>query len=537
MDTIYVTGHRNPDTDSIVAAMAYAALRNALGDREYEAACLGHVSDETQHVLDRFGFEAPRRIVSMHTQVKDLEFDTPPVLSTAVTMGRAWNALDQLAGINALPVANEDGTLYGMLSRSNVANYNMGLVTTGKLEAVPLFNVLSVLEGKVINDAGESIDEISGEVTIALPQSRDNLVFNSADTVLLCGHQPEMIRRALEMNVNCVVLCQAELPEDLRTMPTRTCIITTPYDAYRTARLIFQSTPIGRICGKEELVCFHLEDRVDDVRERMLKHRFSSYPILDEQEQVVGILSRYHLLRPRRKRVVLVDHNEAAQSVPGLEEAEILEIIDHHRLADIQTTNPIYVRNEPVGSTNTIIASMFQDRGLMPSEKMAGMMAAAILSDTVMFKSPTCTDRDIRTAERMARIANVSLDELGKEIFSTYTDSKTAKELLMSDYKEFHIAGHDLAVAQITCVDSPKLLERKDEFLERMALLAEQKGFSMIILMLTDVLLEGSQIIYLGDNDVISQAFNIIPKENTFFLPQVMSRKKQVIPMLSALWG
>ena len=390
MDPIYVTGHRNPDTDSIVAAMAYAALRNALGDREYEAACLGHVSDETQIVLDRFGFQPPRRISGMYTQVKDLDYDTPPVLSTAVTVGRAWSILQEgERSITSVPVANEDGTLFGMLSREDVASYNMAQVFLGVLERVPLFNVLSVLEGKILNDAGENTDTISGEVNIALPQSRENLLFNRKDSIVLCGHQPDMIRRALEMNVSCLVLCQAELDEELRNMDTTTCIISTPYDAYRAARLIFQSTPIGRICRTKELVCFHLEDRVDDVKEQVLKHRDPCYPILDENEKVVGVLTRYHLLRPRRKRVVLVDHNEAAQSVPGLEEAEILEIIDHHRLADIQTTNPIYVRNEPVGSTNTIIASMFQDRGLMPSEKMAGMMAAAILSDTVMFKSPT----------------------------------------------------------------------------------------------------------------------------------------------------
>ena len=537
MDPIYVTGHRNPDTDSIVAAVAYTALRNALGDREYEAACLGHVSDETQIVLDRFGFRPPKRITSMYTQVRDLEFDTPPVLSAAVTVGRAWEVLQQQKNISAVPVANEDGTLFGMLSRENVASYNMALVTAGMLERVPLFNVLSVLEGKILNEAGESIDTVSGEVTIALPQSRENLLFNQKDSVVLCGHQPDMIRRALEMNVNCLVLCQAELSEELRCLPTETCIISTPYDAYRAARLIFQSTPSGRICRTTELVCFHLEDRVDEVRETVLKHRDPCYPILDDNDKVVGVLTRYHLLRPRRKRVVLVDHNEAAQSVPGLEEAEILEIIDHHRLADIQTNNPIYVRNEPVGSTNTIIASMFQDRGLMPSEKMAGMMAAAIISDTVMFKSPTCTERDRRTAERMARIANVSLDELGKEIFSASVGSKTAEDLLFTDYKEFHIAGHDLAVAQITCVDSPRMLERKDEFLELMRKTAKEQDFSMVILMLTDVLLEGTQIIYLGDDDTIRQAFNVSPKDNTVFLPRVMSRKKQVIPMLSALWG
>ena len=537
METIYITGHRNPDTDSIVAAMAYAALRNALGDRNYEAACLGRVSDETQIVLNRFGFQPPQRITSMHTQVKDLDFDKPTVFSTAVTMGRAWEELSKLSGLNAIPIANEDGTLFGMLSRTDVADYNMNMVAGGRLNAVPLFNVLSVLEGKVINDAGEQIDEISGNVTIALPQSRENLLFNDPETVVLCGDQPDMIRRALQMNVNCLVLCQAQLPVELRDIPTRTCVIATPYDAYRAVHLLFQSTPIGRICGGQTLISFHTEDRVDDVREIMLKHRFSSYPVLDENEKVVGVLSRYHLLRPRRKRVVLVDHNEAAQSVPGLEEADILEIIDHHRLADIQTANPIYVRNEPVGSTNTIIAGMFQDRGLMPSEKMAGMMAAAIISDTVMFKSPTCTEQDRRTAERMARIANVSLEELGKEIFSASTGNKSAEEQFYADYKEFHIAGHDLAVSQITCVDSQELLCRKDDFLKLMRDAADRKGFDLVMLMLTDVLMEGTQIIYLGDADSIHQAFGVTPKDSTAFLPGIMSRKKQVIPMLSALWG
>ena len=537
MDPIYVTGHRNPDTDSIVAAMAYAALRNAVGDREYEAACLGHVSDETQIVLDRFGFQPPKRIYNMFTQVRDLEFDTPPLLGAAVTVGRGWKILQQQKNISAVPVTNEDGTLYGMLSRENVASYNMEVVSAAMLNSVPLFNVLSVLEGRVLNDAGENTDVICGEVTIALPQEQENLLFNSADAIVICGHQPDMIRRALEMNVNCLVLCQAELSEELRELPTKTCIISTPYDAYRAARLIFQSVSIDRICRTEDLVCFHLDDRVDEVREKVLQFRDPCYPILDETEKVVGVLTRYHLLRPRRKRVVLVDHNEIAQSVPGLEETDILEIIDHHRLADIQTNNPIYVRNEPVGSTNTIIASMFQDRGLMPSAKMAGMMAAASLSDTVMFKSPTCTDRDRRTAERMARIANVSLEELGKEIFSASVEGKSVRELLFSDYKEFHIAGHDLAVAQITCVDSPHMLQRKNEFLELMEQTAKEKGFSMVILMLTDVLLEGTQLIYVGNHETIEQAFNVQPKESTVFLPKIMSRKKQVIPMLSALWG
>ena len=537
MDPIYVTGHKNPDTDSIVAAMAYAALRNALGDREYEPACLGQVSDETQRVLDRFGFQAPRRITGMHTQIRDLDFDRPPVLSGAVTVERAWELLQEDKTQAAIPVANEDGTLFGMLSREDVASYNMSQIDTGVLEQVPINNLLSVLEGRICNEAGENTDTVSGEVVIALPQQRQTLPVRGENAIILCGHQPELIRSAMEQNVRCLILCQADLPGQLRQLPTQTCVIATDLDPYRASRMLFQSTPIGRICHRDDMICFHLEDRVDDVRELVLKHRHPCYPILNEKEQVVGILGRYHLLRPRRKRVVLVDHNEAAQSVPGLEEAEILAIIDHHRLADIQTAAPIYVRNEPVGSTNTIIASMYRDRGVTPTEGMAGMMAAAILSDTVMFKSPTCTDRDRQTAQRMARLAGISLEDLGREIFSVSADSRTARELLQADYKEFHIAGHALAVSQITCMDSPQLLERREEFLELMRTTARDKGFDMVLLMLTDVLLEGTKLLFVGDEEVIQQAFNVQPRDNAAFLPGIMSRKKQVIPSLSALWG
>ena len=537
MDPIYVTGHRNPDTDSIVAAIAYTALRNACGEREYEAACLGQVSDETQIVLKRFGFQAPKRIKDLYNQVRDLDFDKPPVLNTGVTVGRAWDEFQDYPAIAAVPVAREDGSLYGILSRTDIANYNMTRIASGILEEVPLFNVLSVLEGRILNDAGENTDTIAGEVIIALPQAQENLLFQKQESIVLCGHQPDMIRRALTMNVRCLVLCQTELDQEFREFPTETVIISTPLDAYRAAQLIFQSTPVGRICVTQGLVSFHLNDRVDDVKEMVLKYRHPSYPILDEEEKVVGILTRYHLLRPRKKRVVLVDHNEAAQSVPGLEEAELLEIIDHHRLADIQTSNPIYVRNEPVGSTNTIIAGMFQDRGLMPSANLAGMMAAAIISDTVMFKSPTCTQRDIRMAERLARIGNVSLALLGREIFSASVDNKTAQEVLFTDYKEFHIAGHDLGVAQITCIDSGAAMERKDELLEQMTKTRKENNLDLIMLMLTDVLLEGTQILYVGDDDIIQQAFGVTPRENTAFLAHVMSRKKQVIPMLSVLWG
>ena len=274
------------------------------------------------------------------------------------------------------------------------------------------------------------------------------------------------------------------------------------------------------------------------MREVLLKSRYRCYPVLDENERVVGTLSRFHLLRPRRKRVVLVDHNESAQSVPGLDQVEIMEIIDHHRLADIQTVQPISVRNEPVGSTNTIITAMYQELGVMPSPKMAGLMAAAILSDTVMFKSPTCTKRDIAMAERLARIAHISLEELGRELFSVQgTDDKPIEELFRTDYKVFHIAEHNIGVSQITCAEAAGLLARREEFLAYMTKLKKDKEFDFVILMITDVLQEGSHILYVGGDDAMQQAFSVEPKDNYMFLPGVMSRKKQIIPMLTALWG
>ena len=538
MDPIYVTGHRNPDTDSIVSAMAYAALQNAIGERDYVPARLGHISDETQLVLDRFGFEPPMRIQTMRTQVRDLDYDTPPALGCAVTMGRAWDALQSDRSIPAIPVVHDDGTLYGMISPAEIAAYDMQTLSTPCVQDIPVFNLLSVLDGKIINDAGYSVDRLSGEVTIAVPQSNPNLLFPGPESIVIVGEQPDVARRAIEQNVNCLIVCQAGLPEELREMPTKTCIIATPFDAYKAARMVYYAIEVARVCRTEDLEAFHLTDYLDDVREIVLKSRHRSYPILDENDKVVGTLSRYHLIKPRRKRVVLVDHNEAAQSVPGLEQAEILEIIDHHRLADIQTGGPIYFRNEPVGSTATIISEMYQERGLMPPAKLAGLIAAAIVADTVMFKSPTSTAVDRRMADRMARIANISLEELGQTIFSaSISDDKPADVLLFTDFKDFHIADHDFGVSQITCVDSNRMMQRKDEFLSVMRKTMEERGYTLMILMLTDVLLEGTHLLYLGDEDIITQAFGVQLKDHTCFLPGVVSRKKQVIPSLTALWG
>lgn len=537
MNRIFVTGHRNPDTDSIVAAMSYAALKNALGKNKYTAAHLGTISDETDRMLKHFGFDPPQTLKNVRTQVQDLEFDRPPCLNPSVTMDRAWRMM-RAQKISALPVVNEDGTLYGMLSAGDIATFSLNTISEPRVVDIPMFNLLSVIEGRIVGEGGHLVDSLTGTVSIALPQQCENLLFDGADSIVLCGSQPDMIRRALDMQVACVILCQTEIDERWLENAGKTCVISTPFDASRVHRLIYQATPISRPCATGDLICFHLDDYIDDVREVVLKSRYRCYPVLDENEHVVGTLSRYHLLKPRRKQVVLVDHNELSQTVPGIEQAEILTIIDHHRLADIQTLQPIHFRNEPVGSTNTIIATMYQECGVVPSPKMAGLMAAAILSDTVMFKSPTCTPRDVAMAERLARIARVSLDDLGRELFSADSaGEKPVEELLQSDFKEFHIAEYNLGVGQVTCSDSASLLARKEEFLTAMGRMQQQRGYDLVMLMLTDVLLEGTQLLYLGSDDTIRNAFSVEPKDNAVFLGGVMSRKKQVIPMLTTLWG
>ena len=540
MGTVYITGHRNPDSDSILSSLSYAALKNALGERQYVAARLGSVSDETQLILDRFHAEAPLLINNVRNQVRDLDFDTPPMISPAATISRASEAMKD-AHISVLPVVNEDGTLFGMLSAGDVANYDLSCVRDPMIRNVPIYNVISVLEGKIHHRGGETRDTISGEINIALPTSREHLLFSEKNTIVICGNQPKMFNRALEIGVDSIIVCQSEVDEEILDRAGETCIISTPLDAYQTVRLLCHAQPISHICNhnSKEMVAFHLDDYISDVENAVLESRFRAYPILDENEHVVGTLSRFHLLRPRRKRVILMDHNEQAQSVPGLEEAKILEIIDHHRLADIETTGPVYVRNEPVGSTCTIVAGMYQEKGMMPTEKIAGLLAAGIVSDTVMFKSPTCTPRDIKVANRLARIADISLDELGRAIFSaTSGDDKSAETMLNTDYKEFHIAGHSLAVSQITCMDSDRVLKRKDEFLKVMRETLKKKKLDLVALMITDVLLEGTQLLFVGDEESIRHAFNLKHDAgNCAFLPKIMSRKKQVIPTLSAMWG
>ncbi len=538
MDITYVCGHKNPDTDAIVAAMSYAALRNTLGDNGYVAARLGAPNDETASLLKHFDLEPPVLLPTVRTQVRDLDFDQPPLLGKQVPVSKAWEILTEHPGLSVLPVTEENGALFGVLTAGGIAESDMRTVQAPAVDNAPVFNVLSALEGRILNREEDVFESLSGEITIALPSAGGCLKGLSRNTIVLCGEQEDVIRQALALQVSCIILCQSSLAEKYRGIASSVCVISTPLDAWRAARALCLAIPVERIAQREKLVCFHLEDFLDDVKETVLQSRFRSYPILDRQNRVVGTLSRYHLLRPKRKRVVLVDHNEVAQSVPGLEQAELIGIIDHHRLGDVQTGYPVFMRNEPVGSSTTIVATMYQEQGLMPGTKLAGLMAAAIISDTVMFKSPTTTARDQRMAERLARIAGVNLEAIGREVFSANSAEKPAGDLLRTDFKEFHLADHYLGISQITTMDTAGLLERKEEFLAEMKRMKEEKKYDMILLMCTDVLREGTELLWIGDRDIIRQAFNLSePPEESLFLPGLVSRKKQMVPALAFLWG
>ncbi|MCR5171755.1 MAG: putative manganese-dependent inorganic diphosphatase, partial [Treponema sp.] len=400
---------------------------------------------------------------------------------------------------------------------------------------IPVFNLLSALEGLIINHEQDFFDYITGE--IAIPLSESSPV--RSGMIVLCGNQKEIADRALEAGAACLILCQTSLTEQYRNISSGTCIISTPFDPYRAARMIFQAVPVGRIAFSDDLVVFHLNDYLDDVRDIVVKNRFRSYPVLNEEEKVVGTLSRYHLINPKRKKIVLVDHNEIGQSVSGLDQAEIIGVIDHHRLADVQTGNPIFVRNEPIGSTTSIIASMYQEHGLMPSPNLAGLMAAAIISDTVMFKSPTCTMRDKLLAERLARHAGIDPEELGRAMFSRgASPDMPVADLIKNDQKEFHLSSHSVCISQITTVDSDRFMERKDEIFTELEKQRAEKKYDLMIVMITNVLKEGTDLIFAGDVEAIHSAFNVDGVlDHHIFLPLVVSRKKQIVPALSQIWG
>jgi len=543
MSKIYITGHRNPDTDSIVSAMAYAALKNALGEREAVAVRLGELNNETMTVLEKFGFQPPELITTVKTQLSDVQFDRPPIIGPGVTVRTAWDIM-LTHNVQMLAVADEDCKLVGVLNVSDIAEHDMRSAHDGLFVEATAFNLASALEGLLVSQT-DDWEVIAGPIHI----STDDVEYMNDElcggAVLIAGNQKGIVEAAIKSNVRCLVLCQVDAGTDIynsASTQSEMCVIATHYDPYRASRMISHAIPVSKLMRTEDIVSFHIDDFLDDVRSTMLKNRAPSYPVLDSEGRVLGTVSRYHLLNHNRKKVILVDHNEMSQSVPGLEQAELLEIIDHHRIADLQTKNPVYFRGEPVGSTTTLIASLYFEHGVTPSRNMAGLMAAGIISDTVMFKSPTCTEKDKRMAYRMVQLSGIDIDKLGEEMFSAAVSNEnlTPEALLMRDFKELKIGDRRVGIGQVTCMSYDTLEPLHDELLKCMENVRKSRSCDLVLLMLTQIIDAGTLLLYVGDGaeDLLARAFTgfeLRAAEHYIVLPGVMSRKKQVVPNISAV--
>ncbi|MBE6059761.1 MULTISPECIES: putative manganese-dependent inorganic diphosphatase [unclassified Clostridium] len=538
VNKVYITGHRNPDSDSICAAIAYSEFKNKTQRINAIPIRLGEISRETQFILDYFGVQPPQLVQTVKPQIIDLKIDTVAPIASDISLKMAWSIMKQ-KNIKTLPVIYPNEKLAGIVSVSNLAASYLDIWDNYVLakSKTSLSNILETLSAKIVYLSDENL-ELKGKVVVSMMEPNDrNLI--EAEDICICGDRELVQEFVLDCNARLMIITNNTNPSEkiIDLAKEKGCtIITTPYDSFTAARLIPQSIPIEYVMTKNNLITFSTSDFIEEIKDIMLETRYRSYPVLDEDGSVVGSISRYHLITQQRKKVILVDHNEKTQSVDGLEDADILEIIDHHRIGDIQTGQPIYFRNEPVGSTSTIVANIFFENGIRPSKKVAGLLCGAIISDTLLLKSPTATIVDEIILKRLAEIASIDIEKFAQEMFKAGTslEGKSSKELLYQDFKIFNMGNFKVGVGQITTTYmdgfTPLINDLKTVMNEK----ASQGKFDLIILMVTDIFKSSSLFIVCGEHkEVFSRAFNIKLNNGTAYIDQVVSRKKQVIPPLT----
>lgn len=544
MQTIWVVGHKNPDTDSICAAIAYAALKNATEENHYIAKRAGSLNSETRYVLDRFGVEEPALITDVGAQIKDIDYRRTEGVSGHYSLRKAWELMRSL-DVVTLPVVDASGHLKGIIAGGDIAYSYMDVLDNRILgrAKTQYRNIIETLHGVMVT-GNDHAYFTKGKVVVA-SGNRDAMRSEiETDDLVILGNIKERQLIAIEQGASCVIICN-ETKVDVevieRAKEAECVLITTEYDSFTTARLIHQSMPIRYFMTKENLITFEPDDYVDDVKEAMSKIRHRDFPILDEQRHLVGMMSRRHLLDMKKKQLILVDHNEKTQAVDGVDQADILEIIDHHRLGSLETISPIFFRNQPLGCTATIITQMYEEKGVEITPQIAGLLCSAILSDTLMFRSPTCTPVDEATARRLASIAKVDVEELAGAMFEAGSDysSKSAEEIFHQDFKIFESDDITFGVAQVSAVSRKQLRAIQPQLQAYLETAMAEKGLRMVFVMLTDIFSEETELIYAGAmaRDIIEQAFGVSEtEEGTFLLPQVVSRKKQFIPpMMQAM--
>ncbi len=535
---IYVIGHKNPDTDSICSALAYAWLKNQEGSgTDYCAFRAGALNRETEFVLSHLGVAPPQICTDVSPQVRDMEIRREPGIDPEMSVRAVWTMMRD-EEVDTLCVTNQEKELLGVIAVKDIANANMDLLDTNILAAAntAYANLISTLEGELL--VGDAEDRVKGHLHIGTsPEAMDGVI-QPGDLVLL-SNRYEVQLCAIESGAACIVVCcGSTVPSTILSYARdKGCaVITTHYDTYAAARLVSTAAPVRHLMKSSGLFRFDLTTPLEDVEKVMASVRLQYFPVLDEEGKYCGMISRRNYLNLRSKKVILVDHNERTQAVDGIEQAEILEIIDHHRIGALETDGPVYFRNVPVGCTATIVYQMCQEKGVTPPRQIAGLLLSAILSDTLKFRSPTCTPADVAAARTLAQLAEEDIDAYAEQMFEAGGDltGRTAAEVFQSDFKIFQFGQRRFGVGQANFMTEKSRKAAEELLAPYLPEAAGEQGVSLLFYLLTDTPGESSRVLCYGKGakELLREAFGVEPVDGKIILPGVVSRKMQFIPPL-----
>jgi manganese-dependent inorganic pyrophosphatase len=538
-EEIHVIGHINPDTDSVCSAIAYAAFKRQMTGKNYTAKRAGQINSETRFVLQKFGVPEPEYLSDVRTQVFDIDVVQVPGVGSDISLKRAWEIMKE-GGLATLPVVCKNGQLEGLITIEDIAKSYMDVYDSciiAKAET-PFRNLIETLEGEmIVGDPDEIIQSGKCLIAAANPDLMENYI--EKDDIVILGNRYESQLCAIEMGAKCIIVCDGSLVSFTikKLAESKGCfIIKTPYDTYTATRLVNQSMPIRYFMKQKALITFQRNDYVDDIRETMAKKRYRDFPIMDLNGSYYGMISRRSLLGARKKRLVLVDHNEVTQAVDGLDEAEVLEVIDHHRIGSLETMNPVYFRNQPLGCTATIIYQMYREQELKISREIAGLLCSAILSDTLIFRSPTCTETDKKAAYALAQIAGIEPESYAAEMFAAGSNlsAKTPEEIFYQDFKKFVVNDVSFGVGQINSMTQKDLEDVRERMIPYMAKALTAHSIPMLFFMLTDILQGTTELLCAGNGakELALEAFHLKDDTDQIILENTVSRKKQLIPAL-----
>ena len=540
-EKIFVIGHKNPDTDSICSAIAYCDIKNRTSQHQkFIPKRAGQINEETEYVLSRFGVQPPGYLSNIGTQVKDMDIRMSPDADKGMSLKAAWDIMQENS-IVSLPIRDKEGALEGLITIGDIAKTYMDTTDSYLLSRArtQYQKIAETIDGEVIEGNPHGYF-IKGRVMVGTANPDKMKEYIEEDDMIIMGDREEDHLQAISQNVSCIIVgLGIQVSENVMKLAHEKdiIIISSPYDTFTIARLINQSIPIRYIMKTENLVTFNTEDFTDDIQDVMIKHRHRAFPVINKKGKCIGTISRRNFLGMHKKQVVLVDHNEIDQAVDNIEKADILEIIDHHKLGTLQTVQPISFRNQPVGCTGTIMYQIYGEQKLEIPPKIAGLLCAAIISDTLMFRSPTCTLRDKMAAGALALIADISIEQFAKEMFRAGSNlkDKSPEEIFYQDYKKF-IAEGDICfgVGQISSMDSEELKEIKERLLPFMVSECGRHGVTRVYFMLTDIMTQSTELLFYGEGsrEMAENAFKMEPENDAFYLEGVVSRKKQLIPPL-----